>query len=119
MNAKCRKVLGILLMLLLITSSVMMFSHKTYAEAEEYLSPDSLLAEREQWQIYEDSDYGFALEYPVGWEAKIVTEQRRPYNSPEKIVKEYAFIGPNGYIVLAVLLTRPTTIRFNRMVGRG
>lgn len=72
-------------------------------------SSDSNTTESEtmdQWQKYEDSDYGFTFEYPADWEVMTLIEQPQPYPEPEKIVRKYAFTGAEGYVTLSVFLTQ-------------
>ena len=57
-----------------------------------------------QWQIYSDSDYGFSLEYPVGWESVITIFQETPYEDESAIIKRQTFTGAQGWIDLDIWL---------------
>ena len=51
-----------------------------------------------QWQVYNDTDSGIALEYPVGWESKTTIFQAIPYEDESAIIKRQTFIGTEGLI---------------------
>lgn len=57
-----------------------------------------------QWQIYTDADYGFVLEYPVGWESETTIFQTIPYVDSSAIIKRQTFIGTEGWIDLDIWL---------------
>jgi hypothetical protein len=91
---------GLVLLLGIVT--IVAIPRASFADAERQLMPESPTTV--QWQTYEDSDYGFALEYPADWEVMTLIEQPQPYPEPEKIVRKYALTGPEGYVTLSVFL---------------
>ncbi len=76
--------------------------HTSFADEERQRMPESPATDN--WQTFEDREYGFILEYPADWEVITFVEQPRPYPEPEKIVRKYAFSGPEGYVTLSVFL---------------
>jgi hypothetical protein len=93
---------GLILLLGIVT--IVAIPRTSFADAERQLMPESPATDH--WQTYEDSDYGFTLEYPANWGIMTLIEQPQPYPEPEKIVRKYAFTGPEGYVTLSVFLTQ-------------
>lgn len=59
----------------------------------------------DDWQSYEDPDYGFELKYPAEWEVETAIQQPVPFIDDEAIIKRLTFIGPEGLIDLDVWLS--------------
>lgn len=52
------------------------------------------------WQLYKDTDYGFAVEYPSGWKSQVTIYQAEPFTDPDAILKRITFTGAEGLIDL-------------------
>ena len=68
-------------------------------------SPASKVLADKQWVLFEDNNHGFRVEHPSDWTITTLIEQQRPYAEPEKIIRKYAFAGPEGYTTLSVFLS--------------
>ncbi len=91
------------LTLLLVAATVVAIPRASLADEAQPIVPES---EVDQWQKLEDGEYRFAVEYPADWEVMTLVEQLQPYPEPEKIVRKYAFTGPEGYVTLSIFLTQ-------------
>lgn len=59
------------------------------------------IGERKQWQEYDDSDYGFAVDFPtVGWQVQ--TMWHAPEAGQPAITKRVSFFGPQVEIIVDV-----------------
>ena len=92
-----------MLTLLLVAAAPDTTSPRPPVDGEQQLAL-RLLADK-QWVLYEDSTHGFALEHPVDWGTITLIEQQQPYAEPEKIIRKYAFAGPEGYTTLSIFLS--------------
>ena len=92
-----------MLTLLLVAAAPDTTSPRPPVDGEQQLA-SRLLADK-QWVLYEDSTHGFALEHPVDWGTITLIEQQQPYAEPEKIIRKYAFAGPEGYTTLSIFLS--------------
>jgi len=59
-----------------------------------------------QWTVYEDSEFGFSLEYPASWDMSISLEHG--HGSPEYVIRRrIAFEGLNGALVHVDIWANP------------
>jgi len=56
----------------------------------------NVAAQTAGWQVYQDADYGFTLEYPAEWKPEITIDIRDPHPKPEWVLRRYTFIGDLG-----------------------
>lgn len=62
------------------------------------------------WQVYQDADYGFTVEYPAGWKAEITIDLHDPDPKPEWVLRRHIFMGDTGVVFIDVSAANGTDL---------
>lgn len=102
MNTHLPRILRTLFAALLIF--VFTIPSQNQCSSSKVLASSILSTPITDWQIYNDVDHGFAIEFPIGWEYKITLNQEIPYPDPFAIIRRVTFVGREGLIDLDIWL---------------